>query len=591
MSKQALAEASFEIAENVRMQRTIARPLYCFSVLYFLLPCLIFTLGFTQWYVILLVGIPLIIAACFDIRYELKGYLGEGLQWRDGRNVLLVFFLACAWTALFGAGFIGPQTGDQLKNHMIFRDLFVFAWPVVYPTMPADLHFLSYPLGYYLTPALLGKLFGWTAGTVSIFLWTALGIALLWSWFFVLFSRFAWFAILLFMLFSGLDILGVLLQGQPVPAAGTHVEWWSGWTFLQYSSNATVMAWSTQHGAAQWLFPMLMYYRLVCCKSVRGSALLVSIAAFWSHLTLFGIIVFLPLYLRQGRFLSALKDTSSLAIPFFLLVACFYASKAPDSIDAGFIWELWPAAKALPLVLFFYLLEFLLLALFIYSLKQFEDRDEILLFFSAVVLLMIVPLYHVGWSNDVSMRASAIPLFILFILFCATLKQISLQKKKSALAVGLIYIFIAALTPMNEIFRQWSSIAPQHFFTASLTDENWDRGVSRSERNCLITTVPRDFALRAGDQVAIYGNGQLDIASVQVVGDFQRICGAADIIINQRPVGTLSLKFYREGKNLQDKYHWRTILAPNAVMSIVSLWPQQYTGAESSFFYKYLLAN
>jgi hypothetical protein len=581
-----------EIIQNVRRQTGKASFLYKFTILYFLLPCLVFLFGFTKWYVILLAGAPLVGAAFFDLRYESSVSEKFKLQSKSNYIFLAIFILAFLWTAIFGAGFIGPQTGDQVKNHMIFRDLFFFSWPVVYDSMPSEMYFLSYPLGYYLAPALMGKLFGWSVGAISIYFWTAIGIGLLWSWFSVFFSRFVWLAIAIFIFFSGLDILGLIAQGQSIPLAGTHIEWWAGWTFLQYSSNATVMSWSTQHGAAQWLLPTLMFYRFVCKKTVRGSTLLMSTAAFWSHLTLCGILIFIPLVVRsKTRLITAFKDTSLLALPFFFVVVLFYASKAPGSIDSGFIWDLWPIDWALPKLIWFCLFEFGVIGLFIYAVRDFSDSDEHWLFRSAIVMLSLIPIYSIGWSNDVSMRVSAIPLFILFIFFTSTVSQAWKIKFKPAISIAILYVCIASYTPINEMFRQVAQMLPQSFFTSEVTDVNWDRGINRIDKNCLITSIPRNFDLKIGDQVSVHGNGRLTIIKSWMNGPYQNLCVPTDVIIKQRPAGRLSLQFYREDKKLQENFRFQFKLKPDAINSITSMWPQQYTGSRQSLFYKYFLRS
>lgn len=567
-----------------------ASKLYVLSVLYLILPCFIFLFGFTRWYVILSAGLGLALAAILDAKYELSRTKFADGWWAGIKWFLLILIAAGLWTSLFGAGFVGPQTGDQLKNHMIYRDLFEYSWPVIYPDMPSEMSFLSYSLGYYLVPALIGKGFGWTIGSLSIFLWTALGIALLWSWFCVLFSWFAVFAILVFIFFSGLDILGLVVLGQGSPAAGSHIEWWSGWTFLQYSSNATVMSWSTQHGAAQWLFPMLLFYRLVILREVRGSALLVSIAALWSHLTLLGAVVFLPLYLKEKGIIKFFKDPSLMAVPFLSVVAIFYASKAPGAIDMGFIWELWPIGEVLPKLLWFYIFEFGILALIIFSTRSNWTNDEKLIFVSSILVLLLVPIFHIGWSNDVSMRVSAIPLFILFLIFCLSIREAFLHENRTGISVALLYMLIAMFTPANEMFRQFQQINATTSFVMNLTDINWERGVKRELRNCFITQANQDVDVKVGDTVVVKGVGTFNVSETFVNWIYRNVCvSPVTAVITQRPVGPRSLTFFRNGKKLGGESHFYSSLQPGDIPSITTMWPQQYTGSQNSFFYNFFL--
>ena len=564
--------------------------LYILSVAYFAAPCFVFLFGFTRLWVALIVGGGLAATCAFEARRELGERIEVSAKRRDWIGFALIIAAAALWTALFGAGFVGFQTGDQLKNHVIFRDLVSHSWPVVYSELPPEMRFLSYPLGYYLVPALIGKLFGWAIGTMGLYVWAAMGVALVWSWIRLLFDRFAIVAIAIVVFFSGLDILGWLAQGQGLPAAGTHLEWWAGWTFLQYSSNATVMSWSTQHGAAQWLLPMLLWYRLVLRKDVRGAALLVSIAAFWSHLTLVGLAVFLPLLFREGRIGKAVKDASLLALPFLLVVASFYTSKAPGVIKSGFLWDLWPLGQHGASIVLFVVFEFALLALFIHSVRRFEDADEKRLFVASVVLLLVVPAYHVGWSNDVSMRVSAIPLFILFLFFSSTVRELIRERRKAALAAAALYMLLAGFTSGNEMVRQAQALFPARFSISDLTDSTWQNGVNRRRRNCFVTSVPADFELVPGDRVSVEGVGTFAISDAGTYGNYESLCvSPASARIRQLPADSRSLRFFRDGAELRNRAHVRALQAAEDLPGVAEMWPEQYTGSAHSLFFRHLL--
>lgn len=584
----------FSAVSNSASNQRLASFLYAATMLYIATPCFIFLSGFITWPTAIIIGACLVSAIFFDLRKEFKLTSVVSQKSIPLFSVLLILCMAALWTSIFGSGFIGPQTGDQLKNHMIFKDLYSNSWPVLYESMPRQMNFLSYPLGYYLVPALLSKFVGWSLGTFTLYLWTSLGIGLLWCWFLVFFNRYAFIVISLFVLFSGLDILGTLTQGQPTPLAGEHIEWWAGWTFLQYSSNATVMSWSTQHGAAQWLLPTLLFYRVICKKDNHGAALAVSLAAFWSHLTILGILIFLPFFVKnRQRLIKTFTDPSLLSLPFLMLVGTYYFSKSVGSIDSGFIWNLWPSDWIIPKLMWFYIFEFGTLSLLVYSARQFRDSDELQLFVTAVVALLLVPLYHIGWSNDVSMRVSAIPLYILFLMLSTACIQSWQTQNKPAISILLLYIGISSFTPMNEMYRQLIQIAPQHFFTSNISDANWDRGISRTEKNCLITHRPRTIDLISGDFLTIKNNGTFVITKTWTNGNYLNICLERDVVIKKRssPQALMELRFFRRTKELTEHAKIRFIQQPDDIPSIINLWPQQYTGSKDSVFYRIFLRH
>lgn len=46
---------------------------------------------------------------------------------------------------------------------------------------------------------------------------------------------------------------------------------------------------------------------------------------------------------------------------------------------------------------------------------------------------------------------------------------------------------------------------------------------------------------------------------------------------------------FRGGQRLRDPFSFNYPVRPEEIASIASLWPQQYTGPQDSFFYRYIL--
>ncbi len=565
--------------------------LFLISIIYLAFPAILFILFWIKPIFIPLVLIPL--GMSFITEYQ-------KIKWSRSPLLLLLdlfkqaklpIVLAVLWTSIFGAGVLGPKTGDQVKNLAIFRELFVNKWPVIFENLPSSMDFLSYPLGYYLVPAGIAKLFGWKLGLICVSLWITIGIALVFTWIKILFPRRPLLAILLFILFSGLDILGHLAKGAGLPEAGTHLEWWSGWTFLSYSSNALVMGWSSQHAMTQWLVPCILMY---CVRNkkleIHTFLFVAALGFFWSHLTIIGLIIFLPLFTKSKN-LDWLNRKNLYSLPYVALVLLFYSSKSPGSIPINTIWNLWSPqfiATRLPLFIF---LSFGLISLILHLFLKFESSEEKKLFYSSVSILLLIPIVHMGWSNDFSMRVSSIPLFAIW-FFVVQLSNQALDTKNAGLKLVLVvYFFFASFNPFNEMFRQIVQIAPQQFFTAAVTDSNWDRGINRENPNCLITQLPRVFVLNSGDSVRIEGQGTYRISSAWGSDGYQNICLDPTIRIGQRisPESNLKLKFIRGDAILGNRFQLVFYSNLASTAGIESYSPEQYTGSDTSPFFKYLI--
>ena len=75
---------------------------------------------------------------------------------------------------------------------------------------------LTYYVAYYLPAALVGKIAGWTAANVVLFTWSAAGAALAFLWLVVLSEAPVWRCLAIFVLFSGLDLVGAATLVRPV---------------------------------------------------------------------------------------------------------------------------------------------------------------------------------------------------------------------------------------------------------------------------------------------------------------------------------------------------------------------------------------
>ncbi|CAN2228871.1 hypothetical protein MCERE85_01416 [Candidatus Nanopelagicaceae bacterium] len=565
--------------------------LFAMSTFYLATPIVIFIIYWIKPILIPIVLIPLVFALKSEI---------IRLNWsmpfiKNVRNsvpkYVIPMILATIWTCIFGAGVLGPKTGDQMKNLAIFKELSTHSWPVIFENFPVNFDFLSYPLGYYLVPSAMAKLFGWHTGQVCVSIWTTLGVGLLFSWLRYFFPRKYIFAILLFICFSGLDVFGFLFKGFGLPAAGTHLEWWSGWTFMQYSSNATVMAWSTQHAMAQWLVPcLLLYWFRKSNLKLDSFILLCTIGSFWSHLTIIGLIIFVPAIKRDSwKDLTRIQNLYS--IPFLTILVTFYSSKSSTTIPMDLIWRLWPTqyiATWLPLFLF---LEFLFLAAILTFFSKFDSGPEKVLFYAAIVLLCCIPVVHIGWSNDFSMRVSAVPLFVLFYFTMKLIDQTTIMANSGLRILLLSYFFFASFTPMNEMYRQVSQIFPQSFFTSSITDVNWNSGINRQNSNCLITQIPRSFDVRPGDKLQIHGQGTFTILIASITDGFQNICINSTAGVNHKvsPDSSIKLDFKRGNARLNGRFQLYYFYDETNSPNISSFSPEQYTGSKQSLFFNFII--
>jgi hypothetical protein len=196
------------------------------------------------------------------------------LKWR---HILLVFLIALLLLGISGVGGYGYQDTDWLKHNAILKDLVTRPWPVVY-RLRGEQAPLVYYIAYYLPAALLGKLGEWTLANQALFLWSLIGLVLAMLWFLILSRQAAFTVVLLFVLFSGLDVVGQVIARSVVAPLRPeiwsilrwdHIEQWSvGW---QYSSNVTLLFWVPHQALAGWIGAGLLMH-MILHSSARPSS-------------------------------------------------------------------------------------------------------------------------------------------------------------------------------------------------------------------------------------------------------------------------------------------------------------------------------
>ena len=230
------------------------------SFCYLMLPLLIFLAFFLRPGFAILSCAALLFCTVWSVRSKDTDHEPLVLS---GYELALILFLALLWSFFGGQGGFYFQSYDWNERNAIFRDLILSSWPVYYKATNTA---LAYYIGYWLPAAFGGRLVyilsgsgnaAWRIGNILMWLWTTAGITLV----FLLFLRITnadsarkrRTAILIFIFFSGLDIVGTRLANWTYDDYMTklHLEWWS--KVAQFSSTTTCLFFVFNQAVPAWL--------------------------------------------------------------------------------------------------------------------------------------------------------------------------------------------------------------------------------------------------------------------------------------------------------------------------------------------------
>ncbi len=439
------------------------RWIYRLSILYLTLPFILFLFGWVR----LTIAIPLALILIFTL-YKLlfTNYQLPSSLFPLSSTTIYWLLLTAFWLLLSGIGGYTFQNWDHNWRNVVLRDLMNFDWPVYYAQPESGpVKMLVYYVGFWLPAALIAQFTNWQIANFALFAWSLLGLLLVTQQLGNFFKTSNFKATLLFIFFSGLDVLGTLFFAKDYPTILppiTHLETWAG--NLQYSSFTTQLFWVFNQSIPAWLCIALIvilshkatkYLSAVEPETLRSAQsdtrseiiLLWSLCFFFAPLASVGLLPYILIELiKQTDFKSPFKHLNPAiilsSIIIFLLSSFFFTANTAAQ-SRGF--------QSLPLdkYLAFFLLEGGILWLVLAPSKYKDPRWII-----TGILLAVIPFIQLGSDRDFVMRTSIAPLFYLMLLtgetiFNKSASHVSLLTRYSLLAL----LVLGSLTPLYEINR------------------------------------------------------------------------------------------------------------------------------------------
>ena len=424
------------------------------ALAYLALPNLIFVFGWFR------LSLALLLCATM-IFFIARVFHPRPVVWRSPHArsaIVLIVLMTCAWAAFGGGSHFMYANADWEIRDGVLADLVNSEWPVLYAAADGAPLILRSAIGYFLPPALLGKLVGVSQLPVAVYLWTSLGVLLfllllplprIASWRLAL-------ALLLVVFFSGMDFLGTVIATENLPIFPLRIEWW---TPLSYPSLTSQLLWAPNHCLSSWIATLLYFRHRNGAEFFTVTAASLPLTLIWTPFTAIGLLPFVVL----GT-LKALRRTGWRTLPWRTILAalCFslpiflYLTIDIAGIDSTTATT--PATTvvnyalqqvSLRTYLLFVCCEFIFLALVIAP-HVARERIE---FWLAVLVLLALPLLRFGPTNDIGLRLNTVPLVVLL----AITLQVLFSARRAPLPVTLwlawLFLAIGAHSAFNELWR------------------------------------------------------------------------------------------------------------------------------------------
>jgi hypothetical protein len=411
--------------------------------------------------------------------------------------------LAIALCLLGGEAHVFYANLDWLVRDAVLSDLVGNDYPVIYRYEDHD-YLLRAPLATYVAPSLFGKILGLQAAHLALLAQDAMLLTTILYFVGQLARPRALLAFVLVVGFSGLDIIPTLVievirhAGEGAWPPIDHIEWWN--PFVQYSSHITHLFWAPNHALPGWQLGVLTL--LYARREIDLATTLAILAplVFWSPLATLGAAPIFALFcierapgelLVKRNIMAALSGLCFVPIAYFIILD---AGENPHRLLMTL--DGYPVLYGL-----FLLVEIPHAWVVVACWRETEPCDRRPLV-ASLITLALLPMYQFGWSNDLAMRASIMPMFLLAFAFVRVAASLLRRWTKLSAATAAI-IVVSAATPGLEIARAFKpafAVSDCNFLTA------WRRaspGSNSANYLARVDEIPDWLVSTKGPRIAI----------------------------------------------------------------------------------------
>ncbi|MCI9586281.1 MAG: hypothetical protein HFH45_06600 [Bacilli bacterium] len=446
---------------NLEKYKKLDKLMYALGISFFAIPLFIFLLGWYKLYI----SIPLCFLFVFivfiffkKLNYKTEEEYKQIFNWKKWGIVLA---LLIGFNLLSGIGGYFFQNWDHNARNAVLHDLIDYDFPVKYNyedqtsiDIVGEEGYFSYYFSYWLPSSLVGKAFGFDAANLFLFIYQLIGLIVFYYFICRLFSKIKINYLLIFMAFSGLDIVGQYLMNPSKLDFTSHIDTWS--MYFCTSSTITQLFWVFNQGISTWIIVSMLLNE----KGFTNVGIYMLFIFLFAPFPAVGLFMVLLVLLVLGfynfngecsktnildNFKELFSKQNLLVLIIVLFIALFFLIN-PSGQPKGIIFSKYGFTfDILKKYIAFWLLEFGIIALLIMNKKNFKYIIGMLL------ILSIIPFFYIGHGLDFVNRVSLPVLMILALFTIERLNQFNLKKVSCYLII--VYLILSSMTGIFEINR------------------------------------------------------------------------------------------------------------------------------------------
>jgi len=444
--------------------------LLLFSVIYIYIPIVIFLLGWTKLYIALPCLLALTFCAYRVIRSVRKS---ECLQLEIDAGVFAVSIIFFTWIGyICGWGRFVDQVDDWGKHNAILADLVQKSWPVYYHNGDES-SMLSYYIAQYLLPAGVGKMLkSFKAAELFLYFWNVLGVELIFLnlisylklnkriWQIVSMTLIPFYSVPIWLIQY---ILSIFTKYNYIE--NNHWVVYENEFKLQYPSNWIMFRWVFPQVIVLWIILLIF---LANKDKIEYYLPLMLPAILYGSLSFLGLIpvsiAYAIEYFVKNKNVKAwikkifsVENIISFATLGSVIALYFYGNvfgEKPDTISFGVTH--FDGSRFTAYIVF----ELFAVGAYVLVLGKEHKGDGI--FLASVITLVLLPLVHMGYENDLTVRACIPALLYIMLMLIDYLNHFDyshIQEMKISKRLGLLIIIVFIAVGMHYPFKEISWVA------------------------------------------------------------------------------------------------------------------------------------
>lgn len=434
---------------------------------YVLLPVILFLIGWVKVWI----SIPACLALCYSFKKALSVDSNLYLPTWNQKNILrgiIILSIIVFWVYFSGIGNFVWQNADHAARNAFYEILVSNEWPVIKSIVyneESQMRAIIYYIGYWLPAAIVGKLFGLTAGWYFQYLWAVLGIVIGIVFINSFLKQWSIWPLILFILFSGLDAIGYVLNRRiDLVFSFGHLEWWTNYqSGLQFSSFTTQLYWVYNQAIYAWLIlALIMFQRdnrrviwIWCLGLLECTFPVVGMTPFvvWVIFRNSGVgAVNVSVWKNAVKELFTIENISGLIMGIFITLYLIGNISVQKSATTSAPQRYTSGTEDSTYILIRYIL-FIFLEIGIYYMYIYRYYKKNPLFYISLLSLLVCPFIEIGSGGDFCMRASIPSLVILYYMVAYSLKE-DMKRRNYLFSIGiLIVLSVGSITVVHEIGR------------------------------------------------------------------------------------------------------------------------------------------